>query len=279
MNQIKPPFKIPIRLKGHGIGQFFSSMPTWALLGLIIFLCVLTGGTGAYIAQQRYLSGVKFQETSIGTAVAAIFGLLAFMLGFTFSLTWSRFANRNSIVIKQAQTIGTCYLRTSLIPEKQKQEIRRLIREYTTLLLAIQTEDEIEKKIVRFDELQITIWQQTATLAQEDVDSELRSLFISAINELISLSIERKILGLIFRIPNPIWASLLILSGMGMFAYGYLTGTNGVLHIAQMILLAVSFGVVIVLIADLDSKGLHRRFKVTQVPLQYVQDMMEKDIP
>jgi hypothetical protein len=267
------------RIRNQDVGQFFSSMSPWALFAFIVILCILVMWGGAWIGHLRFLRGITEPEGPISTAVGSILGLLAFLLGFTFSLTWSRYSSRNSMVILQAQAIETCYLRTSFLPQKQKEEIRARLRDYINLLLELQPPRGIEETVSKLEALHIAIWQQTASLAKEDIDSELRSLYISSFNEIMSLSLERKTVGMFFRIPDPIWSSLLFLAAMSMFSFGYQTGNSGVRRIFGMPFLPIAFGLVIVLIADLNSTGVQRRFKVSQKPLKEVLEMMNKEIP
>lgn len=209
------------------------------------------------------------------TAVAAVLGLLAFMLGFTFSLTWSKFANRNSLGIQHSKAITLSYLRAGLIPEKQKLEIRKLLREYIEILLDIQNSN-LETSLLRINEIHLAMWRETESLAIEDMDGELRSLFIGSINDLIGLSLERKTIALFIRVPNAIWRSLFFLAGIGMLAFGYQAGISGINKLFQLTLLPVAFGLVIVLIAELNAQDFRRHFKVTRQPLKEALEMMEK---
>ena len=62
-----------------------------------------------------------------------------------------------------------------------------------------------------------------------------------------------------------------------MFSIGYQTGSYGKRRILDMPLLAAAFGMVVVLIADMDSTGIHR-LKASLQPLQDVQEMMQEKI-
>jgi hypothetical protein len=119
------------------------------------------------------------------------------------------------------------------------------------------------------------IWQQTASLVDEEVDSEIRSLFTISVNDLISIAMERKAVALFLNIPNAIWGSLLFLATVGLLSFGYQSGVQGMRSIFQMFLLPISFGLVIVLIADLNSSYPQRHFKVTQRPLKELLKMMQ----
>jgi hypothetical protein len=267
------------RRRKHNVSKFFASMRPGVLFAVVVISNFLIVGLGVFIGYHRFQNGFIEPETPIETAVAAILGLLAFLLAFTFSLTWSRFASRNVLVISHAKAIEVCWLRSSLIPEKQKLEVRRLLHEYITILTGLQTTNEFAKSLARLEEIQLSIWRQTATLVHEEVDSELRSLFISAVNELISLTKERKTRALYFQVPDAIWSSLLGLAVVGMLAFGYQAGISGMKKLFHLPLLPIAFGIVILLISDLNSTKSPRNFRVTQIPLLDVMHMMEKDIP
>jgi len=259
--------------------QFITNLNPWALFGLVVAFCVLTAEAGALVAQFLIRRGKKDPETPVGTAVGALLGLLAFMLGFTFSFTASRFADRKALTISQSNAIGTSYLRTSILPEKQKQEIRKYYREYVNILVQdLTSEQEVRTALKKMSKLHILIWSQTATLAKEDMDSELRSLFTASVNTVIDIAGERKTVGLVFRIPSVIWISLFLLAGLGMFSIGYQTGTHGSRRVMDLPVLAAAFALVIVMIANMDSSGVHR-FKVSLQPYKDLQEMMQEEIP
>ena len=267
-----------LKTQSFDIGRFFTSLSSRTLFVLVVIACMLFGGLGIWVGYMRFRSAVPGSESTIGTAVGAILGFFGFILGFAFSLTWSRFGSRNSLVITQAKAIGVCYLRTSLLPEKQKLTLRKLFKEYIDVLIEMQTLGNVDNCLSRIDNLHIAIWNQAASLVPEDMDSELRSLFTGAVNELISLWVERKTVALVYSIPRPIWNALLLLAAMGMFAFGYQTGVTGVVKVFQIFLLPAPFALIFVLIADLNSTLIQRRFKVTSKPLQNVRDMMQQEI-
>lgn len=262
------------------VAASLTSLSPWVLFVLLVVFCVLAAETGSMVARRRVTKGVKEPEAPMGTAVGAMLGLLAFMLGFTFSLTASRFADRKELVIRQANAIGTLYLRTSMIPEKQKLEIRKLLREYVELLLHIDyaSPEQITKVNAQTTRIHIEVWKQTASLVQEEMDSEIRTFFSGAANEVMEIGRERKIVSFVHRIPGVLWTALFFLTAVCMFAIGYQTGTHGSRRILDLPLLAAAFALVVVLIADMDSTGIHS-LKVSLQPLKDIKELMQEDIP
>src|SRR5678816_2378781 len=142
----------PIEDPKKDIGGLFSSLNPWVLFAGVVVCYMVVMLLGGYLGRVRMMAGIKEPETSMETAVAAVLGLLAFILGFTFSITWNKFANRNGLVIEHAKAISICYLRAGLIPEKQKVEIRKLLHEYVQVLLQIQSRN-LERMVSRVDDI------------------------------------------------------------------------------------------------------------------------------
>ena len=70
---------------------------------------------------------------NFSTLQTAIFGLLALMIGFTFSMALSRFGARREAVLLEATTITTAALRARLLPAPYDAESLKLLRRYVKL--------------------------------------------------------------------------------------------------------------------------------------------------
>ena len=255
-------------------------MPPWALFLLTTIIGVLAAEVGIQLAQKRRQKESKKGEVaSAGSLVGALLGLLAFMLAFTFSITASRFSDRKVLVVEQAKAIGTCYLRTSFLPERQKQESRKLLREYTDRLVQMKSYSDLEKDIARMEAIHILIWNQTASLAQEKMDSELRALYVTSVNEVIDIFGERKTVTLVFRIPAALWTALFLLYLLSMFVVGYEIGSYGRRIKLDTPIMAAAFALVVILIADMDSIKGARRFRISWQPLIETRQSMNDSIP
>src|SRR3569832_2062566 len=103
-------------------------MPLWLLLvTTIVFVC-LAVEAGYRLGKYRRAHSPE-KDAPVGAMVAAMLGLLAFMLAFTFGLAASRFDERRHTILNDANAIGTTYLRAGLLPEPHRAEIRALLRE------------------------------------------------------------------------------------------------------------------------------------------------------
>lgn len=64
----------------------------------------------------------------MGTIVTGLFGMLAFLLAFTFNMAATQYEKRKLNVVLEANDIGTAYLRADLIDAQYGNEIKHLLR-------------------------------------------------------------------------------------------------------------------------------------------------------
>jgi hypothetical protein len=229
----------------------------------------------------RHARVAEEKEAPVGAMVAAILGLLAFMLAFTFSMAATRFDQRRQIVLEEANTIGTAYLRTRLLPEPHRSEAAKLLRQYVDLRLPDLSKGDVSETIAgvikRSEELHEQLWSQ-AVAAAEKKPTPITSLFINALNEMIDLHAQRVLIATRNRIPFSIWVLLFGLALLGMAAMGYQSGLSGTRRSPAMVGIVLAFAGVLFLIADLD-RGHEGLLTVSQQAMIDVQKSMKTTIP
>ena len=253
-------------------GQFLNMLPLWLVFALTLVISMIAVEVGERLAKVSLQVKGKVPEAPMGSLVGAVLGLLAFILAFTFGMTASRFDARKQLVLEESNAIGTTYLRAGLIPQSQCLEVRRLLREYVDVRLKAKLEN-FGASLAKCEELHVRLWAQAESLVKEDMDSHLRTLFITALNEVIDLHESRKTVALIYRIPGTIWLLVYMLSILSMLAIGFQVGMSGSRRMSGMSLLVAAFSLVIVMIADIDRPG-EGQFQASQQPLVDVQQMM-----
>ncbi len=67
----------------------------------------------------------------IGAIQGAIIGLLGLLLAFSFAAAGSRFLERQDLIVKEANAIGTASLRADLLDEPHRSGLRRALKRYT----------------------------------------------------------------------------------------------------------------------------------------------------
>jgi hypothetical protein len=104
----------------------------------------------------------------------------------------------------------------------------------------------------RSEALHAAMWTRAEAAGRAEPGSIPTGLFISALNEVIDVGLKRVTIGVRTRIPPTIWATLYLLMTIGMFMMGVQIGLSGARHLGMELALAISFSVVLFVIADLD---------------------------
>lgn len=225
----------------------------YILVGLI-FVLVTTTLVCHRIAVNKKKAAANAEITSNEVLPTTILGLLALLLGFTFSMSIARFDTRSELVVKEANAIGTAYLRSDIFPAEQGNRYKELLKEYTehrlTYFEKLRTENlEYTSKT---QQLQNQIWQQAVTMTQTD-RSALAGIFIQANNDLIDVDAERQFASE-NHVPELVFYVIILITALGLGALSYNFGLRDQ-HSLTPIILSLLFSVVIVLIQDLDRPG------------------------
>lgn len=264
--------------KGPGvIGEIetlFDNIPLpllFAMTVAVVFLSVVGGfGMGSFIRRRKGLE----RETSVGSVIGAMLGLLAFILAFTFGMAASRYDARKQLLLDETNAIGTAFLRTDFLPAPQSAEAKELFRKYVNLRVDVgQHPEKQQQGLAETDSLQGQLWSQVAELARQPDGSGMLRLYVQSLNEVIDLHGKRVIVGLEYRIPGGIWLALYFVTMLAMFAVGFDFGRNNTGSVMISLMMALAFSSVILLIADLErnSKGFVR---VSQRPMIELQQKL-----
>jgi len=193
------------------------------------------------------------QVALVRTSTAA---LVAFLIAFAFSGAASRFMERFDIIVKEANALGTAYLRADTIAEPQRGELKAALKEYTAdrvTLLSREGRDQIEPLLAKVSGLHERMWKSAIKGTQEN--APLMAVVLPPINEVIDLHSTH--LAMARRhLPIPIMAMLLGAAAIGVGMMGFGNGRVGrrfsVLDSVYGAVLAVALWMTI----DLDYPGI-----------------------
>ena len=243
------------------IGLIFKEIPSWATYVGTTVIVLISIYCGFMLARSRKKLNEKDVESPINTVVGATLALLAFIMAFTFGVVTSRFDTRRELMLDEVNAIETTYLRTSVIPEPHRSEVRALLKQYVdTRVEVMKDPGKVAQVIERSQQLQRKIWAHAEELAQADLKNpDIVSLFVDSINQMFELHTKRVTVGLITRLPPLMWIILYVLTILSMFEVGYLFGISGRTNWPLILVLSLAFSSVILIIADLDrSTGMIR---------------------
>jgi len=228
-----------------------DALPLWGLFIFILAVVLLSVEGGYRLGKYRRSRHEEEKEAPLGTMVGATLGLLAFILAFTFGLAATRFDTRRQVLLNEANAIGTTYLRAGMLPERA-QQIRDLLRAYVGARLEAVQSGKVAEGVRRSEEIQQQVWLEAETIGQKTPNSIVVGLFVQSLNQLIDLHAERLQAGLRSRIPGAIWVGLFAVAALSLATMGYHAGLSGTRRSLAIVAVAVTFSVVIELIADLD---------------------------
>jgi len=219
---------------------------------------------------ERNDEGAKAQTNAIQ---AAMLGLLALLLGFTFTMALQRFDSRSQAVIDEANAIGTAYLRIDLLPEQPQRAARGLFREYVELRLRAgevdltQTESRRKAKSA-VNELQEKLWSLALQASTLEPRPAISGLFIQSTNELID-AYSRRDAALKKHVPESVLLLLFAVFIIAGAVLGFAGGLAGARPLVATISMSVLIVLVIFVIIDLDRprRGLIRVNQDTMLDL------------
>ena len=231
--------------------ELIDVLPLWALFIVILSVVLLSVELGYRLGKYRRSHREEEKEAPLGTMVGATLGLLAFILAFTFGLAAQRFDTRRQVLLDEANAIGTTYLRAGTLPERGE-EVRHLLRDYVGVRLEAMKSGKVAEGIRRSEDIQQKIWGEAENVGKKNPNSIVVGLFIQSLNQIIDLHAARMQAGLRSRIPGAIWLGLFAVASLSLAAMGYHAGISGTRRSLAVVAVAITFAVVIELIADLD---------------------------
>lgn len=195
-------------------------------------------------------------RSQVSGVLASTVGLLALLLGFTFSLAVIRYEARNQALVTETNAIGTTYLRTWLLPADMQEDTRQLLRQYVDVLIqegALPLADSAARAPLQDQALRISnrIWSQAIKAAERDPRVLTSGLFIQALNAQIDATAARNA-AVSRRVPEIVIWLILAASLFVTALLGFASGISGERASISAGILAVTLIIVIYLIITLD---------------------------
>jgi hypothetical protein len=219
--------------------------------------CVLE--VGRRVAAYLHVDQAPQRKEQMGTIRDGMFVLVSLLLGFTLTMAASRFAERRSLLVEEAISIETTYLRAGTLPQPYRDHSKGLLKEYVDARLALDSaigdEARFEEALKHSERVGEELWADAVAVAQND-RTAITATYINSLNETIDLN-QKRMASLENRIPEPIWLLILSVSTIAVFTRGSTLTSRFWL---TLILVPLTIALVVALIADLDtpSRGLIR---------------------
>jgi hypothetical protein len=226
----------------------FFSASLWAL-GLIVFV-LLSGFAqlGAWLRQRR--RATEEDDRSEGHLLSATLALLGLLIGFTFSLALTRYDARRTMVVTEANAIGTAWLRAGLAGPATGPRLQSAIARYTDIRLQLPAEGETHNVEQATGRAQASLWREMRA-ATEDTPPPIAATIVTATNAMFDAASERKA-ERDARIPSRVLTVVLLFATMSAGIVGYVLGGKRRHHRIVTSILFLLLTVTFLLIVDLD---------------------------
>lgn len=254
-----------------------DDIPLFVIAIGITFLMVSAAMLGYRLRQVVVGSDVSgSNDNQEAYVVSAVLGLIALFMGFTLALSLDRFETRRTLVLEEANALGTAYLRTQLLPEPHRARLTALLTSYLDNRIALgdSPPDQVERFKVN-DQLLADLWAATAAAFDAVKQFDFSTSYLDSINAVIDLDTSRKTAHAA-RVPIVVFVVLFcfILVGSGLLGY-VLTGRRGRLT-AGTLLLMLALALLLMMDIDRPSRGL---IQETQGPLEALQRSIATEPP
>jgi hypothetical protein len=243
------------------------------LLILIGLLLVLFGAEalGWRIGRSSRAEADEAARAQVGSLQAAVLGLLALLLGFTFSMAAERFDTRRKLVVEEANAIGTALLRASLIEPPESASLKVLLKHYIDVRIAYYDATNKAELLAAMDEGERThaeLWRFVVVAAHRD-PSPTTALLVSGLNTVLDLHATR-FAALSNHVPEAVMCMLLVVATLGAGITGYASGfANKHYRLpAAVVLLLIASVTLTIIDLDRPRRGMIRSGQTAMLELQ-----------
>lgn len=247
------------------------SLVTLLAAALAIFLVAVE--LGYRLGKRRQDNSDEPDKSHTNALQAAVLGLLALLLGFTFAMAVSRFDTRKTVIMNQANAIGTAELRSRLLDAPQAQRAAPLFRAYVQAWLDYRSAGIDMTAIAAAEQrawnIENELWNIVREAAAADPHSLPASLFTVAMNDVIDTH-EKRTRSVEDRVPDAVILLLFTVSTLALGQVAYSSGLRGRRNEVANITFAFVIALVLVVILDIDRprRGLVQVSQESMIRLQ-----------
>lgn len=232
--------------------ELLADVPITGVFVLFALAALLLYEIGYVVGRWYQNRTPQEKEGPTGMIVGSILALMAFLLAITMGMATERYDTRRGLVMAEANSIGTTYLRAGYLPEPAATRTQELLAEYSTLRVAPDDLADVAAQVTSAGQILTDLWSMAEELARGDPGSPLLALYIEALNDTIDIESERNYAGISVRVPNSVLLLLFVGAAMTLGMVGLSAGLTGRRSLLTAVALIVVLGAVVTLIVDID---------------------------
>jgi hypothetical protein len=221
--------------------------------GLLFVAMLAVLEIGHRHGSRRAAANLEGPRPGAGVVDGAIFALMGLLLAFTFSGAAARFDQRRTLIVEEANAIGTAYLRLDVLPAAGRDELRASFRAYVDARLgvyrALPDIGAATAHLARAGALQQEIWTRAVRLSPESPPAPM--LLLPAINAMIDIASTRTMAAQTHP-PTVIFGLLFGLALLSALLAGMAMGSDRRRNWVHMIIFAATLASAVYVIMDLE---------------------------
>lgn len=195
-------------------------------------------------------------RTHVNAIQASLLGILALLLGFTFSSSLQRYEVRSEAVVSEANAIGTAWQRASLLPGPYRDEAREALREYIDVRIVasdspVENHEGLDAMRVDTKRAQARLWDVARRAVVASPNPVTTGLYAEAVNALTDAYTTRNA-ALDRHVPEVVLFLLLATFLMTGLVVGFATGVAGVRPSLASHVMVALIAILVFIILDLD---------------------------
>jgi hypothetical protein len=177
--------------------RIFDPSEGGTAVALFLFVAIVAMlEVGRRLGRRRAARDGEATSEGTGALAGAVYGLLALLVAFTFSGATGRFDERRHLVVKEANAIGTAYLRIDMAAPGAQPALRDSFRRYLDARIDVYKKlpdlAASQAELARANQLQGEIWAQgVAATRMPESHPSLAVLLLPALNEMIDITTTR----------------------------------------------------------------------------------------
>ena len=198
---------------------------------LLQFVAVMAAiAVGQRLGRDARAAEPESFDKGYGAVEGAVFALLGLVIAFTFSGAAARFDARRSLVLQEANAIGTAYLRVDLLPVDRQPAVRDLFRRYADARIAAYVDlpsiEESDARAQRANTIQAELWRVSIAALATLPPTPIHQLVVTSLNDMIDVTSTRYLAARTHP-PLAVWLLMGLLSVVAALLAGYDFGGAG----------------------------------------------------
>jgi hypothetical protein len=230
-----------------------DQFPIWAVYLGTVAAVLIAAEIGFRIGMWLQRRDPDSKKTPVsGTVVGGMLGLMAFLLAFSIGIVINQHNGRKSMVVTEANAVGTAYLRAGFLDETERTATRDLLRDYVEVRLAAAADAALlESAITRSEEIHSELWSIVEFNVRQGRESDIMALFVESINEVIDVH-SLRLAAVDLRLPRLLGVVTYAATLLSFLLVGVANSGDKKRDFFAILLFALAYVAVLMLLVDLD---------------------------